>query len=53
MRHRRDWKRTTINDGWCLFRDDLKLNENDICVFEWRDDTIRNFEVRVVKYISE
>lgn len=49
IRHHRDWNRTTINDDWCTFRDGLQLAVGDTCVFEWRDGTIRNFNVQVLK----
>lgn len=49
IRHRRDWKRTTINDGWITFRNDLQLVEGDTCVFQWMNYGIRTFNVRIVK----
>lgn len=48
--HRSDRKRTTINDGWLIFRTDLQIEEGDICVFEWMNESIRNFKVRIVKH---
>lgn len=49
IRHRDDWKRTTINGGWLVFRTDLELEDGDLCVFEWKNETIRNFNVVIVK----
>ncbi|XP_074368824.1 uncharacterized protein LOC141708896 isoform X2 [Apium graveolens] len=49
IRRRSDRKRTTINDGWRMFREDLKLDLGDTCIFNWRDGSIRNFNVLVVK----
>lgn len=49
IRHRDDRKRTTINGGWLRFRDDSQLEEGDLCVFEWMNHSIHNFNVRIVK----
>lgn len=51
IRKRRDWKRTTIHDGWGSFRDDLQLAEDDVCLFRWKNDTVRNFDVEIVKAV--
>lgn len=50
-RKRRDSKRTTIHNGWLQFRDDLQLAVGDLCMFEWKNDTVRNFNVRIVKKV--
>ncbi|KAK1364515.1 hypothetical protein POM88_040076 [Heracleum sosnowskyi] len=39
VRKRSDWKRTTINDGWVEFREDLGLNVGDICSFQCCTDS--------------
>lgn len=46
---RNDRRRTTINDGWSIFRLDLELLPGDTCIFQWRNGSIRNFDVRVLK----
>ncbi|KAK1395837.1 TF-B3 domain-containing protein [Heracleum sosnowskyi] len=50
VRKRSDWKRTTINDGWVEFREDLGLNVGDICSFQCCTDSYSNFTVSVIKY---
>lgn len=49
IRKRSDWKRTTIHDGWIDFRKDLELQEGDICLFECPIDSLRHFNVRVIR----
>ncbi|KAK1394047.1 Glycosyltransferase [Heracleum sosnowskyi] len=51
IRKRPNRKRTTIHNGWLQFRDDLQLAVDDLCMFEWKNDTVRNFNVRIVKKV--
>ncbi|KAK1372626.1 hypothetical protein POM88_028819 [Heracleum sosnowskyi] len=47
----RDWTRTEIHGGWIQFRDDMHLGIGDVCVFQLKNDTLHNFNVRVIKKI--
>ncbi|XP_063936916.1 uncharacterized protein LOC135147654 [Daucus carota subsp. sativus] len=49
IRHRTDWKCTTIHDGWVAFRKDMALEVGDTCIFECPVDSFCHFSVRVVK----
>ncbi|XP_063944293.1 uncharacterized protein LOC108207768 [Daucus carota subsp. sativus] len=40
---------TSIINGWIKLRDDCNLAVGDICVFEWKDETLRNFNIRILK----
>lgn len=40
---------TSIIKGWIMLRDDCNLEVGDLCVFEWKDDTLRNFNIRILK----
>lgn len=53
IRRRRDKRRCTINGGWLMFREDLHLDVGDTCTFQWRDDSIRNFNVVVQKRVVD
>ncbi|KAK1385860.1 hypothetical protein POM88_023595 [Heracleum sosnowskyi] len=48
-RKRRDWNRAAIHDGWINFREDLGLCIGDRCVFEWKNDQVKEFCIRIVK----
>ncbi|KAK1375385.1 hypothetical protein POM88_031578 [Heracleum sosnowskyi] len=52
VRKRANWKRTTIHDGWIEFRNDLDLAVGDVCAFHWRNDTVHNFDVCVLKAVG-
>ncbi|KAL8155301.1 hypothetical protein AgCh_000613 [Apium graveolens] len=49
IRRHHDRKRCTINDSWLVFRRDLQLDVGDNIIFKWRDGSIRNFNVVVLK----
>ncbi|KAK1401394.1 TF-B3 domain-containing protein [Heracleum sosnowskyi] len=49
VKKRNDWKRTTINDGWVEFREDLGLNVGDICSFQCCTYSYSNFTISVIK----
>ncbi|KAK1387750.1 hypothetical protein POM88_015928 [Heracleum sosnowskyi] len=50
--HKRlDWKRNTIHNGWIQFRDDMELYVGDVCVFRWKNDTVHNFDIEIVRYV--
>ncbi|KAK1371083.1 hypothetical protein POM88_037175 [Heracleum sosnowskyi] len=51
IKKRRDWARTEIHGGWIQFRDDMQLGIGDVCVFQFKNDTLHNFNVRVIKKI--
>ncbi|KAK1404590.1 hypothetical protein POM88_004195 [Heracleum sosnowskyi] len=52
IRIRRDWKRTTIHKGWIQFRDDMELSVGDVCVFRWKNDTVHNFDIDIVRAVT-
>lgn len=47
IRKRRNSNRTTIHGGWVEMREDLQLQEGDICKFEACDAECINFKVVV------
>lgn len=49
--HKRDdYHCRTIEDGWQAFRDGMKVDEGDLCIFECPMDTFDQFSVRVMKH---
>ncbi|KAK1387362.1 hypothetical protein POM88_015540 [Heracleum sosnowskyi] len=52
IRKRRDWKRTTIHKGWITFRDDMQISVGDVCVFRWKNDTVHNFNLDIVRAVT-
>lgn len=53
VRKRRTGKRTTINAGWLKFRDDLRLNVGDRCIFIWIDESYHRFRIELRRAIIE
>ncbi|KAL1824410.1 hypothetical protein ACET3Z_011188 [Daucus carota] len=43
---------TTITAGWQELRSDLGLEKGDLCVFEWKNETVRNFNMCVFRNIA-
>ena len=43
---------TTITAGWRELRSNLALEIGDLCVFEWKNETIRNFNMSVFRDIA-
>ena len=43
---------TTITAGWQALRSDLGLVKGDLCVFEWKNETVRNFNMCVFRNIA-
>lgn len=52
IRKRRGTKRTTINNGWKFFCQDMGLEEGDVCVFHWKNDSFRNFDIEIQKAVG-
>lgn len=50
VRKKKKHKTTMITNGWIQLRQDLELHVGDIVVFDWKDDTVRSFDVRVLRY---
>ncbi|XP_074351618.1 uncharacterized protein LOC141690742 [Apium graveolens] len=53
VRKRREGNRTAILGGWIQFRDDLKLNVGDQCVFIWIDESYNRFRIELVRALIE
>ena len=51
VKKRFDYKRPSILDGWIEFRDALKLEVGDVCVFSMKGRNIRESSVKVMKNI--
>ncbi|XP_017234101.1 uncharacterized protein LOC108208124 isoform X2 [Daucus carota subsp. sativus] len=49
VKKRFDYKRPSILDGWIEFRDALKLEVGDVCVFSMKGRNIREFSVQVIR----
>ncbi|WOH09227.1 hypothetical protein DCAR_0728683 [Daucus carota subsp. sativus] len=50
VRKKKKHKTTMITNGWIQLRQDLELHVGDIVVFDWKDDRVRSFDVRVLRY---
>ena len=52
VRARRHGNRMCIHDGWIKFRSDMRLAVGDAVKFIWQSESIRNFDVLVLKKVQ-
>ncbi|KAL1809086.1 hypothetical protein ACET3Z_026076 [Daucus carota] len=52
VRARRHGNRMCIHDGWIKFRSDMRLAVRDAVKFIWQSESIRNFDVLVLKKVQ-